>query len=374
MQTYKLVLESAASTSFRCQKAANSLDINVAKKLRHEFNIEADITSPFGIGLIIGASGSGKTTFARHVFGDDCFNVEINLDLPVIDQFPDHMNYDECVTALLAIGLTSVPCWIKPLKTLSNGQRARAEAALALCKGETVFKPHPIVLDEWTSVVDRTVAKVMSYCINKFAKNHAAKRPIVLLSCHYDVAEWLDPDWIIDCNTQMFTDRRLLPASERKRSEQLNFQIRTIDKSSWRYFSRYHYLSDSLAGGLQKFFGLFEGNTQVGFLVFSNYVPRRPNTQFILHFNRLVIHPDYAGIGLGLRFVDLCADILIKQNFRIMGKFSSKPMFNACMKSPKWRLIGQSKIIGSANAKMFGVIRDTVRSNVQTYSFEYVQS
>lgn len=369
MQTYKLVLQSEVSKSFRSQKAANSLDIDTEKKSRHEFSVTADLKSPFKIGLIIGASGSGKTTLAKEIFGAKCFDIAVDPAKAVIDQFDASMSYDECADALLGIGLTSVPCWIKPMKALSNGQRARAEAAIALCTKDTAA---PIVLDEWTSVVDRTVAKVMSHCVRKFAAK--SDRQIILLSCHYDVLEWLDPDWVIDCNQQRFTDRRLLQPGERERREKLNFEIRAIDRSSWAYFSKYHYLSDSLAGGFQQFFGLFEGDNQVGFLVFSNYVPRRKGHPMILHSNRLVIHPDYAGIGLGLKFVDSCAAMLRPKGFRVMAKFSSVPMYKARLKSPKWRLIGQSKVIGRNKVAIMGEVRDTVRTNVQTFTFEYVYS
>ena len=64
MQNYRVRLESPVSTSFRCQKAADSLDIDVSKKSVHELNVSADIETHFNIGLILGASGSGKTTLA----------------------------------------------------------------------------------------------------------------------------------------------------------------------------------------------------------------------------------------------------------------------------------------------------------------------
>ena len=56
MQTYSVRLESEISNSFRCQLAADSLDIDVKKKSIHELNIQADIDSDFSVGLIIGAS------------------------------------------------------------------------------------------------------------------------------------------------------------------------------------------------------------------------------------------------------------------------------------------------------------------------------
>ena len=180
----------------------------------------------------------------------DALRTRLDPTQPVIDQLPPDWSYDECAAALAGVGLTSVPCWIRPAMTLSTGQRARAEAALqmaALNDGVTV-------IDEWTSVVDRTVAKVMSHCVQKFARKF--ERRVVLVCCHYDVLDWLNPDWIIDCNKQTYLDRRDLWRGFR-RSERLRFDVRRSERSSWRYFSKYHYLSENLPAVTSRRLGFF---------------------------------------------------------------------------------------------------------------------
>lgn len=362
MQNYLVELESEANNSFRCQKAANSLDIDVEKKLKHRLEIRADVTSKFNVGLIVGNSGSGKTTLAKQIFGPDCFKEYLNPNEPVINQFPESYSYDDCANALSGVGLTSVPCWIRPAKTLSNGQKARAEAALSMSFGE-----HKVI-DEWTSVVDRTVAKVMSHCVAKNARK--TDKQIVLLSCHYDVVEWLQPDWIIDCNKQEFINLR---GSLRPRSEQLQFEIKEIDSKSWRFFSKYHYLNENLPGGKNYYYGLFYNGEQIGFQAYSNYVPHRKGTKMIMHFNRTVIHPDFAGFGLGIKMINETAALLSKKrpDIRIMGKFSSIPVYKSMIKSPKW-------ILKEADTKIQIVVggnmmrKTSFRKKVKTFSFEYI--
>lgn len=56
-----------------------------------------------------------------------------------------------------------------------------------------------VVFDEFTSVVDRTVAKTACIAINKAVKR--TKKKFVAVSCHYDILEWLCPDWVFDTNT-----------------------------------------------------------------------------------------------------------------------------------------------------------------------------
>jgi len=377
LRSYHLELNCEIPDTFRTKMAANSLDIDIEKKSKHEIKIEADIDSPYSIGLIVGASGSGKTTFTKHLFGQDCFKTYIDLSKPIIDQFPKEISYDECANILSGVGLTSVPCWIRPAYTLSNGQRARAEAALAITGGTGV-----ITIDEWTSVVDRTVAKVMSHCVQKFARKN--NKRVVLCSCHYDVIEWLNPDWVIDCNEQKFIDRRLLRQEERERKEKLKFEIREVGRESWKYFSKYHYLSEKLPGGRIFTYGLFEGSNQIGFICLANYIPTRPGNIPIYHSNRVVVHPDYAGMGLGLLLVNEVCKLFKKQTgYELRATFSSVPLYKARIKDPKnWKLIKLEKVIGKAKSQKMkikseytmGRLKNTksFRSNVTTYTFKYI--
>lgn len=380
MKNYHLKLQTPVATSFRCTKAANSLDIDQEKKSIHEFNVSADLDTDFAIGLIVGASGSGKTTLAKHIYGEDAFKEILDLSKPVIDQFPDDFEYADCAEMLCGVGLTSVPCWIRPAYTLSNGQKARAECALQMARQDSNI----IIIDEWTSVVDRTVAKVMSHCIQKYARK--AKKKIVLLSCHYDVIEWLNPDWIIDANKQEYINRRSL-WREFKRTEQLNFQIFETGRGTWQYFSRYHYLNEKLAGGKQIFFGLWEGQNQIGFLAFTNYVPHRKDKvhRMQMHFNRLVIHPDYCGFGLGIHFLNECSKVMHQWGYEVMGKFSSMPVYFSLKKDPNWVLvdvnrttklkIGGTMKRGNANFKRgtqtASPTKGGFRIDVKTWSFKF---
>lgn len=368
MQNYLVRLESPVATSFRCQKAANSLDIDVAKKSVHELSLQADITSKYNVGLIVGASGSGKTTLAKQIYGAECFESLLQPDKPIIDQLPANMSYDECAATLAGIGLTSVPCWIRPVYTLSNGQKARAEAALLMANQ----KNGVTVIDEWTSVVDRTVAKVMSHCVQKHARK--SEKQIVLLSCHYDVVEWLDPDWIIDCNKQTFIDRRSLCPDDRKRREQLDFKVAEVDRSTWRNFSKYHYLSERLPGGHIKTYGIFHGANQIGFQCFANYVAHKNKDEpMIMHSNRTVIHPDYAGLGLGILVINATSELVRKQGYRVMAKFSSTPIYKSFLRYPdKWRLTEVRTQVGKMPVGKNMMRQSGFRENVKTYSFEWI--
>lgn len=361
MKKYVVNLKSDPSNSFMAVKAAQSMDINLEEKLTHNLEINADIECNFNIGLIVGNSGSGKTTLIKKIYGDACFNSELDQTKPIIDQFPDEMSYDDRSNILNSIGLSQVVCWIRPVSTLSNGQKFRAEAALKIAKaGDAV-----ICIDEWTSVVDRTVAKVMSHSLQKAARKFNKK--FVLCSCHYDVIDWLQPDWIIDCNKQSFENRRSLRQS---RNEKLQFEIREVNKSTWSMFSRYHYLSEKLPGGKIYTFGLFYNDQQIGFQCFANYVPTRKGETPIFHSNRTVVHPDYVGFGMGVKLIDETSKYMKqKYNYKIMAKFSSTPVYKALARNNLWKLVDYG--YQTPEMKLSGKKRSSLRQKVKWYSFLY---
>jgi ABC-type ATPase with predicted acetyltransferase domain len=210
MQTYRVELKSEISDTFRAKKAKDSVDLNEEEKAFHKFSVNADVDTDFNIGLIVGASGSGKTTLAKKLYGDNFDNHSIDNTVAIIDQINEELSYSDAADLLSKIGLSQVPCWVKPAGCLSNGQKERAKIAKAVS-----FPSDLYVFDEWTSVVDRNVAAVMSHSIQKMARRDNKK--FVLVTCHYDVMEWLLPDWVIDCNKQTYTDYRKSPIDRKKK-------------------------------------------------------------------------------------------------------------------------------------------------------------
>ena len=368
MKTYSLELKSDSSKTFMAQKAANSFDINLSEKLTHSFSIKADVETEYNVGLIVGASGSGKTVLAKKIWGENCFYEINNLNKAVIDLFPENTSYNERASILTGVGLSSVPCWLKPLKVLSNGQRARAQAGLAL-----FYKDNPVI-DEWTSVVDRTTAKIMSHCVQKMARRNNKK--IVLISCHYDITEWLKPDWVIDCNDINYYDYRGLLW---QRKEKLTFNIRKTTREPWKYFSKYHYLTSKLPNGTPFIFGLFYKDKQIGFQSFSTYVPTAKEKIPIVHSSRVAIHPDYIGLGLGAKLTTECARIIKnKHKYRVFHKASSISMKISLEKLPHIWKKKHTKILFSRYSKNKKFtkkvgIQDHARIKVKMFVFEFIE-
>lgn len=134
------------------------------------------------------------------------------------------------------------------------------------------------------------------------------------------------------------------------RRERLEFDIRPVHRSTWLQFAKYHYLSDRLPGGQVYTFGIFMGDKQIGFQCFANYTPTRKGVVPIFHSNRTVIHPDYAGLGMGIKLINITSEYMVRvYGYRIMGKFSSEPVFRAMKKQPCWRHLKTERRMGKMN-------------------------
>jgi ABC-type ATPase with predicted acetyltransferase domain len=149
----------------------------------------------WNIGLICGNSGSGKSTILRNLvnFKDSIPTYDMNKS--IISQFPN-LSEEEVCDLLSSVGLSSVPVWLHKPNELSNGERARLDICwlLANSKDKTIF------CDEFTSVVNRQCAQSLSFALQRYVRKNNLQ--IILASCHFDIIEWLNPDWIFNLNKQ----------------------------------------------------------------------------------------------------------------------------------------------------------------------------
>lgn len=179
--------------SFRVQALQGQYDLE-SKTVEQSFSGDHKLPEAWSIGLIVDNSGTGKTSIAKKVFGE--FSNCTWDGRPLIDNFSSDLSMDQVTEALGSVGFNSVPYWLKPFNVLSNGEKARVELARMATERDLV------VYDEFTSFVDRDVAKSMANSVQKlFRKN---KKRLVAVTCHHDILEWLSPDWVYDTDSREF--------------------------------------------------------------------------------------------------------------------------------------------------------------------------
>ncbi len=262
------------------------------------FNLTAELPiddAGWRIGLIVGPSGSGKTSMGRRIFGPEAFYEPRGWpsDKPIIDAIAPAGDFNAVTGALAAVGLGSVPAWLRPYPVLSNGERFRADLAKIICEA-----PARVVVDEFTSVVDRQIAKFGALAFQKSWKRQPGQ--CVLLSCHYDIIEWVEPDWIFDTATGQYSGRSLWRRPK--------FDVR-IWETNWRYWHLFepHYylrLNHMIAG--QNYVGAVDGELVAHLCV----APRPGATE--CRASRMVVMPEWQGAGIGMRFLNTVCEAWLK--------------------------------------------------------------
>lgn len=292
---------------------------------------------PWQIGLIVGASGSGKTSIGSRIFPD----VPIHdlyqgwpADKPIVDGIAPTGDFNEVTGALSAVGLGDVPAWLRPFHVLSNGEKFRAGLARLCCE-----RPERAVVDEFTSVIDRQIAKVGAAAFSKAWRRGAGQ--IVLLSCHYDVIEWLQPDWVYDTAEARFYKRDCL-----RPRPKLNLEIYKVSGRVFpRLFKQHYYLDLAAPVAAEYFVGVINGEPVCHLAVTPLF------TAGAYRATRLVVMPEWQGIGVGTRFLNAICEYHLQGRGR-SGK--QLPTFFHTSHPQLCRALRHSKRWVQTSARLYG--------------------
>lgn len=276
----------------------------------------------WSVGLIVGPSGCGKSTLARKHFGDDLVE---GFDWPesrsVLDGFPADLGIKDITELLNSVGFCSPPAWLRPFHVLSNGEQFRVTIARALSERRAIT-----VMDEFTSVVDRTVAQIGSATVAKMVRKR--KQRFVAVSCHYDIEAWLKPDWTYEPHLGK-THRRSV---QRPR---LTFRLHRVSHKAWHIFAHHHYLTAELSKSAACFMLTLEGGGPVAFYAILSFPhAHRPGWRF----SRIVVLPDYQGLGLGIIGTERVCGMYRATGKPVFLVASHPAVIRALAKSPHWTM------------------------------------
>lgn len=343
----------------RVVQVSGMFDVPPTEKSRVEIKGDLPIEErDWNIGLIVGPSGAGKTSVARELFPDAMVHgFEWPADRSVLDAFPKECGIKTITGALTAVGFGTVPNWLRPFNVLSNGEQFRATVARALADANDL-----IVIDEFTSVVDRQVAKIASNSVQKAVRR--ANRQLIAVSCHYDIVEWLQPDWVFEPHLAAFEWRSLC------RRPQLPIEIRSVDKTVWPRFSKYHYLSPRIHPQAICIGG-FLGDRCIAFS--SAYPFMHPKAKNIYMGSRTVVLPDYQGLSLGGILFDWLGEYMWRHGYRLHASIAHPAVVAYKDKSPRWRRLRTGMMPGGGRNAKPSISRHQSKFSAQrvSTSFEY---
>ena len=321
--------------SYRAARVASLFNVTEDADFRLELDVDLD-AQPWQIGLIVGPSGSGKSSAAAALFGAAASEAAWSPG-PLVEAIAPEGDFDAVTGALAAVGLGSVPSWLRPYRHLSTGEQFRAGLARILAE-----RPALALVDEFTSTIDRRVAQIGAAAFAKGWRRGPGR--FVAVTCHEDVTDWLQPDWVIDTREPAFRWRRL------RRAPRIAMDIHRTDGAFWPGFEPHHYLKLPRMIAATYYVGFVEG-APVAHLAVST----RPGMKEA-RACRLVIMPEWQGAGLGLRFLNEIA-ALWRRGINRYAKpmptlfHTSHPGLCAALRrDPLWAQVS-ARLVGEARVK-----------------------
>jgi len=310
----------------------------------------------YKLGAVVGPSGSGKSTCLGLLVqgGPLSDSRPWDAEKAVISQIccgsPDDA-HALCRAAALPLNVA-----LRPYQVLSEGEQHRAELARQLgsaAYGALEKIAIPVCLDEFTSVLDRSLAKKVCESLSHYLHSRAF-RPIVVATVHQDIAEWLRADWILDSKTGVLSTPplasgeadaqgtasgtrtlvRYLSQTDGKDDEAwtqllrppvLKLEVRRLGAHQASIevfketFEEHHYMRGNVPHCFWGVVAREAGTKQpVAFHAIANF-PGVGNGGITLRESRLVVLPQFQGFGIGPAFSEGIGDILLSSGKRFFS-------------------------------------------------------
>lgn len=315
-------------------------------------------TFDWNIGVVLGGSGAGKTTILKKC--GQLKQPKFDLEKPLISNF-DWLNPKEATLLLSSIGLSSVPAWLRPFHLLSNGEQYRATLAYLVSSAKN---NEVILVDEYTSVVDRDVAKAMSFSLQKYVRKNNKK--IILASCHYDILEWLMPDWTYSPQKGGVLEKHDYLRQNRPK---IHLQISRVEPETWDLFKKHHYLTELNNKAYAHY--LFEWNDKpVGINIISPLPSGSLKNAF--RESRLVVLPDYQGLGIGYEISRITGAIYRSVGRRYFTKTVHPALGEKRNGNPDWRPTPDNGKERKKRKKEFNYEHHWKHNSRPSYCHEYI--
>jgi len=169
----------------------------------------------------------------------------------------------------------------------------------------------------------------MSFALQKFIRK--TNKKIILESCHFDIMDWLLPDWTYSPLNGRVEKHDYL----RRERPQIELSIFRCRYETWNIFKQHHYLSSDLSKSAKCFVTLYNDKP----ICFNAVLPLPSGTlKNAFRMSRTVVLPDFQGMGLGGYISDYIASLYVRDGKRFYAKTSNPALWNKRENSKKWRV------------------------------------
>lgn len=275
-----------------------------------------EIPRDFSLGVIYGPSGSGKSSLLSEI--GEATEVIWEPNKAIASQVDPNL--------LMRLGLSSIPSLCRPYHVLSTGEKHRADIAQTLRSD--------CVIDEFTSVCNRDLAQSISVGVRNVI-DHFGYKNVVIATCHEDVINWLEPDWVANTLTRRLVEGR----SERQPS---TFKILPCSIKAWSIFIDHHYLSSDINKSAHCWLLVNETNMICGFASAIPFPSRDLRNAWREH--RTVILPDFQGMGLGSKLSNAIAKMYYDRGCRYFSKTAHPKLGEHRNNSNLWKPTSMNQV------------------------------
>lgn len=360
-----IAYETATEVTPRTLNVAEAfgLGIDQTRKFVIYDNVELKI-GPTDIVYITGESGSGKSVLLRAMKEDlgeealDIAEIKVDPDKPIIETVG--ATFDEGLKLLSRVGLNDAYLFIRRYCELSEGQKYRYRIAKLIKSGKQYW-----IMDEFCATLDRETAKIVAFNVQKQARRTG--KAVLAATTHTDLFEDLAPSVHIHKGWGRRVEVKYYPNMlNRICSITRGLTIEEGSVKDYKRLAEFHYRNPKTMPVPMKVYVLKrrrDGMT-VGVIMYSWPPPavfgrrkafgRRVSIEEanrkIANIGRVVLHPKYRSIGLGVR--------LVKETLPLLGRPYIEAVAVMAKYNPFFEKAGMEKIAESHGDK---TVREAVK-------------